>query len=1214
MGNGNFLTRFIEALYQYDKTCEMRGEQADQKVQKLLEQSEQEKAECLSPEQVLLKQFGKELEEYFEKCDKAFEEEDKALDGERHAVIAKRKVTCQDIVSEIAFRTQNMYYADLYKDERQKTQGIESLKLADILHDDSKMNQLIANAQNNVRKTKKFKKSCKELAEYERGIYNTVGKEVARLNQSLFDRADEIEAGRLEIIKNYEDEWKKIQGTTNSIQSSAPKVCIEEKQTISQKTTDEIAEINRQGKKGIDSLRKDFNAQYNPENLREVYSRFVSEEPDLDNYKCSNKNPESIKIGELMFDLKDLQLGTQAEILLRKNYYFMQKFVQRIKRQELIQMPYTIAFDSNFNLLFSASNEEEQKIAVDYVNRIVMRLFMMIPPNKVNFTFLDPVKLGDSFVAVNQLVDFDDRSSKVINGKIWSSSSDIADKLQVAADRISNVNQRCLQGKYATIQEYNKAAGKNAEAYHVIVANDFPAGFSDKSLHLLENIINVGAKCGVFVILIQTEEQQNKEEMKRYQTLLGNIEKGMLRFTSKGAKIFADSCQWKNKKAEFVACDALSQEEFKRIVPVLKKGIKDADKITISVDEMQAVLDNTSESKQYDGYGESSEKCLRVPIGVRGANDIQYLTLGGDSGAFHALVAGITGSGKSSLLHTIILRSLQQYSPDELQIYLVDFKRGVEFKIYAEYRLPAFRVVAIESEREFGYNVLDILENEQKERAKIYKREKVDSIEEYRKNTHKKMPRILVIMDEVQELFAATGDDYAKKSASIVERIVRQGRVFGIHLILASQSYSNISGLNKSIIDQMAVRIVLKCSKSDADMMLDDGETEINQISVDEPGRAVYNSAAGSRNANIHFRIAYIPPELHSTMLKNVSQETEKYYDPKKPTKIMLTNIEDNEFSVFKQFENFQYIKEIENQENVVNSRGLLYLGDSLKFDNVIINLDRKQYSNLLIIGEDKEKARTLFTFAILSVCINYVVWKKSKGYEKEIKPFVDVLDYNPVKGGALGDYQRLVAGKWLSQYSQYIQRGEEQKIEDCVIDLYQEMQRRIIRGILEEDLPRFLFVFGYHNSEELHEEREVILTDESQSEEGIAENDPFAELGFAREVSRKNSKKLFLKDMFLQILKEGGEYGIHVIVWQDSFKTLDEENRDLISCFYKRIAFEMDEREMKQFIRASKEESELGENSILYYDRKLGIERIRPYQTPDENWLEQVCKKIAEK
>ena len=70
-----------------------------------------------------------------------------------------------------------------------------------------------------------------------------------------------------------------------------------------------------------------------------------------------------------------------------------------------------------------------------------MRLFMMLPPGKLNFTFIDPVTLGESFAMFTRLVDVDDRTSEVINGKIWSSPTDIEQKLKVMTDHISNVHR-----------------------------------------------------------------------------------------------------------------------------------------------------------------------------------------------------------------------------------------------------------------------------------------------------------------------------------------------------------------------------------------------------------------------------------------------------------------------------------------------------------------------------------------------------------------------------------------------------------------------------------------------------------------------------------------------------------------------------------------------------------------------------------------------------
>ena len=62
--------------------------------------------------------------------------------------------------------------------------------------------------------------------------------------------------------------------------------------------------------------------------------------------------------------------------------------------------------------------------------------------------------------------------------------------------------------------------------------------------------------------------------------------------------------------------------------------------------------------------------------------------------AQHALVAGKTGSGKSTLLHALITQLALNYSPDEVELYLVDFKKGVEFKTYATHGLPHARAIA----------------------------------------------------------------------------------------------------------------------------------------------------------------------------------------------------------------------------------------------------------------------------------------------------------------------------------------------------------------------------------------------------------------------------------------------------------------------------------------------------------------------------------------
>ena len=112
---------------------------------------------------------------------------------------------------------------------------------------------------------------------------------------------------------------------------------------------------------------------------------------------------------------------------------------------------------------------------------------------------------------------------------------------------------------------------------------------------------------------------------------------------------------------------------------------------------------------------------LRVPIGRTGAKKLQMLAIGKGTRQ-HMLVAGKTGSGKSTLFHVIITNLALWCSPEQVEFYLVDFKKGVEFKCYATRHLPHARVVAIESDREFALSVLQRVDAELKRRGELFRR------------------------------------------------------------------------------------------------------------------------------------------------------------------------------------------------------------------------------------------------------------------------------------------------------------------------------------------------------------------------------------------------------------------------------------------------------------------------------------------------------------
>ncbi|MBI1914481.1 MAG: AAA family ATPase, partial [Planctomycetes bacterium] len=247
---------------------------------------------------------------------------------------------------------------------------------------------------------------------------------------------------------------------------------------------------------------------------------------------------------------------------------------------------------------------------------------------------------------------------------------------------------------------------------------------------------------------------------------------------------------------------------------------------------------------------------LDVALGRAGATKRQYLRLGQGTSQ-HVLVAGKTGSGKSTLLHALITNLALLYSPDEVELYLVDFKKGVEFKTYAVHELPHARVVAIESEREFGLSVLQRLDAELRLRGERFRDTRAQDLNAYRQaRPGERIPRILLIVDEFQEFFVED-DRMSQEASQLLDRLVRQGRAFGLHVLLGSQTLGGAYSLARSTIDQMAVRIALQCSEADAHLILSEGNSAARLLS--RPGEAIYNDANGRVEGNNPFQVVWLP-------------------------------------------------------------------------------------------------------------------------------------------------------------------------------------------------------------------------------------------------------------------------------------------------------------------------------------------------------------------
>jgi hypothetical protein len=275
-------------------------------------------------------------------------------------------------------------------------------------------------------------------------------------------------------------------------------------------------------------------------------------------------------------------------------------------------------------------------------------------------------------------------------------------------------------------------------------------------------------------------------------------------------------------------------------------------------------------------WDQSSIDGLRTMVGRSGRTPRM---LAFDDVTPHWLIGGRTGSGKTVLLLDVLYGLAARYSPDELALYLLDFKEGISFTEFTPTRrdssfIPHARAVGVESDREYGVAVLRELRREMNRRANELKQHGVTKLSDLRRgDTDVAMPRIVTVIDEFQVLFDPN-DYLARDATELLEELARKGRSYGIHLVLASQTMSGIEALygkTDSIFGQFPLRVALPGGSG----VLDTLNTAADAISI---GTAIINPAGGIASANQTMRF----PDAHADPA-NVAEVRHRLWQQRTP-------------------------------------------------------------------------------------------------------------------------------------------------------------------------------------------------------------------------------------------------------------------------------------------------------------------------------------------
>ncbi|WP_020469005.1 FtsK/SpoIIIE domain-containing protein [Zavarzinella formosa] len=816
-----------------------------------------------------------------------------------------------------------------------------------------------------------------------------------------------------------------------------------------------------------------------------------------------------------------------------------------------LKLPAFLPFPDRCSLLLKAKDQGRVR-GVQSIQAIMLRLLTAIPPGKLRFTIVDPVGLGENFAAFMHLADYDEQ---LVGSRIWTETAQIEKRLADLTAHMETVIQKYLRNQYRSIEEYNAQAGEVAEPFRVLVVANFPANFSLEACRRLVSIVNSGPSCGVYTLVTHDPKHPVPQGFN-----LADLEQASINLVWKDK-----SFTWKDP--DFAPFPLQletppSLDEITRLVRLVGERSKNANRVEVNFDFVGP--------KPIEVWASDSRYGISVAIGRAGATKRQYMELGRGT-AQHALIAGKTGSGKSTLLHALITNLALNYSPSEVELYLIDFKKGVEFKAYASNRLPHAKAVAIESEREFGMSVLQRLDNVLKERGETFRLAGVNSVGEYRdwqdgqRKNHgtetAPMPRIMLIVDEFQEFFVED-DRLAQESALLLDRLVRQGRAFGLHVVLGSQTLGGAYSLARSTIDQMAVRIALQCSEADAQLILNKDNTGARLLT--RPGEAIYNDANGLVEGNDLFQVVWLADEKREKILSEIRIKADNLGQEAKTPLVFEGN---SSADILKNVR-LRELLDAPVYPAAIRSTSF-WLGDAIAIkDPTAASFRPMNGNNLLMIGQDETLAVQLMSMGMLSLGLQHA--------PNAVKFFM--FDGTPDDAVTAGTMGRIV-----NALPHDIQMLDRNALAPALTALGNEVTARQ-KGESADRTPCFLFINGIQWFRELRKEDDY---------------------GFGR---RGAERTLSAAENLLTILRDGPLYQVFTIVWADTPANLGRSiDRGGQREFGQRVLFQMSANDSSTLIDTPAA-SRLGKNRALYTTEEMPYpEKFRPYGLPTREWLQTV-------
>lgn len=1030
-------------------------------------------------------------------------------------------------------------------------------------------------------------------------------KPIRELVKSILPYCKKIQAC-IDVLSAQYDKQFNIGGFNSYVRSSATAWLAELK-----------AKLDTDYSTRFDQLFRDEKAKAIPKTF---FEQLIADgaETDVDIATGSSDYREAINIGDMK-----LLVEKQAKHL---DYINNSPVLHKYLQNGYLSAPLILNLKEKGNILLNIDEENYSEETTRFVNQLIVQFLLAFPANRITFCLIDIDNKMDfsKFKSLTRI-----NNSILFNG-IIRDDRQLENTIKDMEQTMYKINDDILSyNSVEDIYQYNRSFEANPQNVHLFVLANFPTGMRDDTAKRVLKVIQNGKKTGIFSIIINNTACQLSPGYKpaEYSQFIENTKPYSLVIN----KVFDEFKLDLGIGNHFVPKKDIYIPALNSIIDMLKDSAESNRQKVIPLTQMFEETDRIANSPK--GIPSSAE-VLDIPIGARGG-EIQNLLLKttGD-GSAHAVLIGGTGSGKSNLLHTIIMSACYKYSPDELNLYLVDFKGGVEFKFYEANKvkakqMPHIKLTGLTSDLEDGVAILNNLHKELRRREDEFRKCRVEDIVQYTK-LGKKIPRLFVIIDEIQELFEQD-DRLGQKAIDILREIFKKGRAFGINILWASQNIPKAPGLKDKVLSQIGNRISLRLNEPEDALDIKIDPKVVKNLNRPEKGLGVINDIRYG-NDSIEFRVAYAETsENRQKYSQDIIEKWRGVTSSVAREPLFIVGDDDESSPV----DGNTIYNVVPKKEDIISKSFdsyILQLGQDYvtgkPFDMPLALRENKM--NVLLTGYDVEILRDMMGYSLLSVIMNQITNADCVKEHTKIY-YANGEMINPKNSNDLFNVLR-------NDFSQLIENvSSTDQLLECIRETYKVYKQRSLESDSLEYAkvytPYFIVIHSMQRYTDLFAENPMLQISAAQTSHAapavqqpviqpntdkLAEASAFFAAGNAMRTSAhiptqksKMPDSIYFSDAFKEMLSRGGKFGVHFIISIDNPLAITAIKNDIPETMYKVFVKGTNSNVVTQLLGDYKASSSLNNPKVALVavqDERTKIRVYRYDEAADETWYKTLC------